>query len=133
MLRNSYRKTVKKSNDVLEQIVQKSAGDPFIIQHLDTIKLLMQRKTDTQNRLIRLSRDQRRINVYEEVLSEIDSLKGQMRARVTLIACDSELAEGCPWVFEPWEDFILPKNIKFFVFRFKFAKGTRKMGQEVYD
>ena len=35
-----------------------------------------------------------------------------MRARVTLIACDSELAEGCPWIYEPWEEFSLPKSIK---------------------
>jgi len=48
----------------------------------------------------------------EEFVSEIDSLKAQMRARVTLIACDSELAKDCPWVFEPWVEFSLPKSIK---------------------
>ena len=71
---NSYRATVEKSNDVLEQLLQKSADNLFILQHLDTVQLLLRRKTDTQNRLIRLSREQKRINVYEEVLSEIDSL-----------------------------------------------------------
>ena len=44
-------------------------------------------------------------------LSEIAALKGQMRARVTLIACDSEMAPGCPWTFEPWEDFECPAKI----------------------
>lgn len=39
-----------------------------------------------------------------EFLGEVDALKGQMRARITLLACDAELAEGSPWVFEPWEE-----------------------------
>lgn len=47
----------------------------------------------------------------DEFLSEIASLKGQMRARVTLVACDSRIAEGAPWVFEPWEDFDCPASI----------------------
>ncbi len=43
-----------------------------------------------------------------DFLAEIDALKGQLRARVTLLACDSKLAEGGPWRFEPWEEFKLP-------------------------
>ncbi|MDD5329490.1 MAG: VWA-like domain-containing protein [Sulfuricella sp.] len=43
-----------------------------------------------------------------DFLAEIDALKGQLRARVTLHACDSALAEGGPWRFEPWEEFKLP-------------------------
>ncbi len=39
-----------------------------------------------------------------EFLSEVTALKGQMRARVTLLACDHQLAEGAPWIFEPWEE-----------------------------
>lgn len=39
-----------------------------------------------------------------EFLGEIDAIKGQMRARITLLACDAELAEGSPWVFEPWQE-----------------------------
>ena len=45
-----------------------------------------------------------------EFLAEIDTLKGQLRARVTLHACDTALAEGGPWIFEPWEEFTLPKE-----------------------
>jgi len=48
----------------------------------------------------------------DEFLSEIASLKGQMRARVTLIPCDSELAPGAPWTFEPWEDFDCPASMQ---------------------
>jgi predicted metal-dependent peptidase len=52
-----------------------------------------------------------RTNEMEEFLSEVSALKGQMRARVTLLACDSALAEGAPWVFEPWEEFSCPADI----------------------
>ena len=37
-------------------------------------------------------------------LSEINTIKGQMRARITLIACDSGIIEGFPQVFEPWDE-----------------------------
>jgi len=47
-----------------------------------------------------------------EFLAEIDTLKGQLRARVTLHACDTALAKGGPWVFEPWEEFKLPKEFQ---------------------
>ncbi|RMG33306.1 MAG: hypothetical protein D6720_11690 [Gammaproteobacteria bacterium] len=47
----------------------------------------------------------------EEFLSEIAALKGQMRARVTLLPCDSQLAPGAPWVIEPWEDLDLPDQL----------------------
>jgi len=46
-----------------------------------------------------------------EFVSEIDAIKGQIRARITMIACDSKLADSCPWEYEPWEEFILPKEI----------------------
>ncbi|MES9824345.1 MAG: VWA-like domain-containing protein [Candidatus Thiodiazotropha endolucinida] len=46
-----------------------------------------------------------------EFLSEINALKGQMRARVTLLACDSAIAEDAPWIYEAWEDFQLPAKI----------------------
>jgi len=46
-----------------------------------------------------------------DFVAEIDAIKGQIRARVTLLACDSKIADACPWVYEPWEEFALPKNI----------------------
>ena len=48
----------------------------------------------------------------DEFLSEIAALKGQMRARITLIPCDSAIAEDGPWTFEPWEDFDCPPQIR---------------------
>ncbi len=48
----------------------------------------------------------------QEFVSEIDAIKGQMRARITLLPCDAELAPGAPWVFEPWEAFHFPDRVR---------------------
>ncbi len=48
----------------------------------------------------------------DEFLSEVAALKGQMRARVTLLPCDSSLAPGSPWFFEPWDALNCPEHIK---------------------
>ena len=47
-----------------------------------------------------------------QFVSEIDALKGQVRARVTLHACDARLAEDGPWVYEPWEPLALPREFR---------------------
>ena len=47
----------------------------------------------------------------EEFINEIDALKGQIRARVTLLPCDAKLCEGAPFAFEPWEQFRRPEGI----------------------
>jgi predicted metal-dependent peptidase len=47
-----------------------------------------------------------------EFLAEIDALKGQIRARVTLLPCDAKLAEGAPWVYEAWDELALPATLK---------------------
>ena len=44
----------------------------------------------------------------QEFLSEIDAIKGQVGARITLHACDEKLASEGPWIFDPWEDLKLP-------------------------
>jgi predicted metal-dependent peptidase len=48
----------------------------------------------------------------EEFIQEIDALKGQVRARVTLLPCDAALCPGAPFRFEPWEQFCRPRDIK---------------------
>ena len=47
----------------------------------------------------------------QEFLGEVDALKAQVRARVTLFACDTEIAPGAPWVFEAWEELKLPQQL----------------------
>ncbi|MGD8514466.1 MAG: VWA-like domain-containing protein [Granulosicoccaceae bacterium] len=46
-----------------------------------------------------------------EFVSEVDAIKGQMRAKISLYACDDKLADDVPWVFEPWETFSVPDNL----------------------
>ena len=53
-----------------------------------------------------------RDNEVGEFISEIDAIKGQMRARVTLHACDAKLSEQGPWVYEPWEEFQVPEGMQ---------------------
>ena len=47
-----------------------------------------------------------------EFVSELDALKGQVRARVTLLACDYKIAENSPWEYEPWDTMELPKDVE---------------------
>ena len=47
-----------------------------------------------------------------EFLSEISAIKGQMRARITLLPCDAQLTEAAPLIYEPWEDLSLPDTVQ---------------------
>jgi predicted metal-dependent peptidase len=46
-----------------------------------------------------------------EFVAEVDALKAQVRARVTLLACDERLDARAPWRFEPWEPVLLPQHL----------------------
>lgn len=48
---------------------------------------------------------------FRAFVGEIDALKGQIHARVTLLACDAALAPGAPWRFESWERIELPAGL----------------------
>jgi predicted metal-dependent peptidase len=48
----------------------------------------------------------------DEFVAELDALKGQIRARITLLPCDAALAEDSPWVYEPWERFRCPERLQ---------------------
>ena len=48
----------------------------------------------------------------QEFISEVDAIKSQVRARVTLLTCDSDLNYGCPWTFEPWDEFAFDIEIR---------------------
>ncbi|HQU14706.1 MAG: hypothetical protein B7Z66_04270 [Chromatiales bacterium 21-64-14] len=47
-----------------------------------------------------------------EFLTEVDAIKGQVRARVTLHACDAALAPEGPWRYEPWEELVAPRHLR---------------------
>jgi predicted metal-dependent peptidase len=46
-----------------------------------------------------------------EFLSEVNAIKGSFNTRITLHACDANLATGGPWIYEPWEALHLPKEL----------------------
>lgn len=46
----------------------------------------------------------------DEFMSEIDAIKGQVKARITLHACDQHLDRDGPWYFETWDEFKKPKQ-----------------------
>ncbi|HET7595313.1 MAG TPA: VWA-like domain-containing protein [Burkholderiales bacterium] len=47
-----------------------------------------------------------------EFAAEVDALKAQIRARVTLHACDARLDARGPWIYQPWEPLVLPGNLR---------------------
>jgi len=51
------------------------------------------------------------VEEFAQFASEVNALKGQIRARVTLHACDERLDPRGPWVFQPWETIVLPHEI----------------------
>ncbi len=46
-----------------------------------------------------------------EFADEINALKGQIKARVTVLCCDAALAPDAPWICEPWETLELPETV----------------------
>ena len=47
----------------------------------------------------------------DQYFAEINALKGQLRARVTVLACDAELTKGFPLIFDVWENLEVDKQI----------------------
>ncbi len=79
-------------------------GDPAIFPSLRSAQINIAVGIDTSG-----SVDDKEMS---EFLSEVNAIKGNMRARITLLPCDAELAEGAPWIFEPWEEINLPDSLK---------------------
>lgn len=46
-----------------------------------------------------------------EFVSEIEAIKGELHARVTVYACDERLDPRAPWIFEPWAAVDLPRAL----------------------
>ena len=72
-------------------------GDPALFPSLRSAQLNVTVALDTSGSI-----SDKEIN---EFISEIDAIKSTVRAKVTLHACDAQLAEGGPWEFEPWDEF----------------------------
>jgi len=78
-------------------------GDPAIYPSLRSTQINIYIAVDTSGSITE--------SEIEQFVSEIDAIKSLIRARITLLACDAELATDCPWIFECWDEFILPRKI----------------------
>ncbi len=54
----------------------------------------------------------------KEFLAEVDQIKAQVRARISLHACDTEVSAEGPWEYEPWDELKL-------TIQFQGGGGTR--------
>jgi len=79
-------------------------GDPAIFPSLRSAQLNLAVAIDVSG-----SVNDREIG---EFLSEINAIKSQIRSRVLLMACDSALSPGCPWIYEPWEELTMPERVQ---------------------
>ncbi|VVM24061.1 Sll7028 protein [uncultured Gammaproteobacteria bacterium] len=43
-----------------------------------------------------------------EFVSEVSAIKSNLRASITLLACDDKLSEHSPWCFEAWDELQFP-------------------------
>ena len=79
-------------------------GDPAIFPSLRSAQINIAVGIDISG-----SVDDKEIN---EFISEVDAIKGSMRARITLLPCDAALTEGAPFIFEPWDEVQIPNTLK---------------------
>jgi len=47
-----------------------------------------------------------------QFFSEINAIKGQIRARITLLCCDASIGDDFPLIFEAWDDFRFEPQVK---------------------
>ncbi|MBI3563185.1 MAG: hypothetical protein HY080_15870 [Gammaproteobacteria bacterium] len=79
-------------------------GDPAVFPSMRSSQLEVVVVIDTSGSIAAME--------MQEFITEIDAIKGQMRARIILHACDAVLAADGPWSYEPWEEFSLPRDFK---------------------
>ena len=79
-------------------------GDPFIFPSLRSSQIDIMVAVDTSGSISS--------SEMQEFISEIDSIKSIMRARIILHCCDSRLSANGPWTFDAWDEFSLPEDIQ---------------------
>lgn len=78
-------------------------GDPAIYPSLRSAQMNVVVAVDVSGSIHR--------EELSEFIAEIDSLKSQVRARVTLLTCDREITGDSPWLYEAWEQCRLPDKV----------------------
>ena len=79
-------------------------GDPAVFPGLRSEEIDLVVAVDTSGSI--------REEEIEEFFSEINAIKGQIRARIALLCCDAEIAAESPVFFEPWDDFAFEPQLK---------------------
>ncbi len=79
-------------------------GDPAIFPSMRSSQIDIAVAIDISG-----SVDEKELN---EFMSEVDAIKANMRARISLLPCDAALAKGAPFIFEPWEEIKLPNELQ---------------------
>lgn len=72
-------------------------GDPAVFPGLRSEEIDLVVAVDTSGSI--------RDTEIEEFFSEINAIKGQIRARIALLCCDSGITDEFPLLFEPWDNF----------------------------
>ena len=79
-------------------------GDPAVFPGMRSEQIDLVVAVDTSGSI--------REEEIEEFFTEINAIKGQIRARVILLCCDEEIAGGFPKIFEVWDDFSFGAMVK---------------------
>ena len=79
-------------------------GDPAVFPGLRSDEIDLVVAVDTSGSV---SADE-----IEQFFAEIDAIKGQVRARISLLCCDAEIDAACPAIFEPWDEFRFPAEVR---------------------
>ena len=78
-------------------------GDPAVFPGLRSEELELVVAVDTSGSISEAE--------IAQFFAEIDALKGQLRARISLLCCDAGIDPQCPAVFEPWDEFRFPVDV----------------------
>ena len=79
-------------------------GDPAVFPGLRSEEVDLVVAVDTSGSI--------RQSEIEQFFSEVNAIKGQIRARIALLCCDAEIGDGFPVFFEAWDDFKFETLVK---------------------
>ena len=79
-------------------------GDPAIFPGLRSEQINLVVAVDTSGSI--------REEEIKQFFSEVNAIKGQIRARIELLCCDVKIAEGFPVIFEAWDDFSFETRVE---------------------
>jgi len=79
-------------------------GDPAVFPGLRSEEVDLVVAVDTSGSI--------RESEIEQFFSEVNAIKGQIRARIALLCCDAEIGDGFPVFFEAWDDFKFETLVK---------------------